>query len=325
MRILLPSLLLFAAGLSAQESPAPATDPLAAGKQRLQAALHKAATQTDTAFTAKWGPTGKQQDPVAQFLIGRGGGAVGALQGSWHQGRTRYLFDGENGDELVLAGQRMIAKDGTTDWRLRDRRFADGNPVGFLPDVPLLLSQLATLDLDVKHRSVGSLDDRPIEILGVTLRDEQVAEAIWTGLVPASLCEAMGGGVFMLAGGNAAAKRPPAPTPTATVDLAISLDPATGVVHQLQFRAWTKEDARMGNIRIVRAGGGVQVANGGEAAADEDDKDDPAPDAPLVYENGLPKRPRKKMSVADYTIRLQQHGKATPPESNDRQKLLLGH
>jgi hypothetical protein len=140
----------------------------------------------------------------------------------------------------------------------------------------------------------------------------------------------MGGAFAIRMGGmQAGAKRAAATAPEGTVDLAVHLDPATGLVHRLQFRAWAKQDARFGNVRIMRAGpagGAVQVVNGTPLTEeDEDATDEPAKDAPLLYENGLPKRPRKKMSVSDYTVQLQGHGKTPAAELSDRQKLLLGH
>jgi hypothetical protein len=316
-------------------APAPTqaatSDALAAAKQRLNNALRKASGQNDTAFTARWGPEGKKDDEreraMAMFLGGATGGK-GKVSGSWHADRMHLRFDGDEGDELVFAGRRTLAKDGKSEWRLRTGRFADGNTIGFAPDMALLLQLLAGWELAVTRHEAGSHNDRPVEILSVTLSPEQVAEAVWTGALPESLVQSAMMGFAMIAGVGGGA-RPAAPAPTATVDLALQFDPATGVIHQLHFRSWVAEDAMvrgMGAVRIVRAAGAVQVVGGGDDEDGEEEKEEPAADAnaPLRYEHGLPLRPRKKTTVNDYVIELSNHGQIPAPELDALQRKLLG-
>jgi hypothetical protein len=317
----------------AATAPAPANDALAAAKQRLNNALRKASGEHDTAFTAHWGPEGKKDDEreraMAMFMTGATG-AKGKVTGSWHADRMHLRFDGDEGDELVFAGRRTLAKDGKSEWRLRSGRFADGNTIGFAPDVALLLQQLAGWDLAVTRHEAGSHNDRPVEIVSVTLSPEQVAEAVWTGALPESLVQSAMMGIAMIAGVGGGA-RPAAPVPTATIDLALQFDPATGVIHRLHFRSWVAEDAMvrgMGAVRIVRAGGAVMVAGGGgdDDQDGEEEKDEPAADAkaPLNYEHGLPLRPRKKTTVNDFVIELSNHGQMPAPELDALQRKLLG-
>jgi hypothetical protein len=320
----------------APSAPPPAPDALAAAKQRLQLSLEKATALRDTAFAAQWGPDSKQgdeADPMVAMILG-GPSGKGKASGSWHQDRVHVVFEGDEGDELVLVGRRLLAKDGKSEWRLRGNRFADGNPVGFLPDVPLLLHLLAGWDLAVTQREVGAKDDRPIEILSVTLSSEQVAEAVWSGAVPESLVQSLGGVMaFRMIGGVGGGARPAAPAPNATVDLAIQLDPATSVIHQLHLRSWVEDGAMpgaMGAVRVFRAGAAVRVVGGGgdddEKDAADDEKEQPEPDAnaPLRYEQGLPLRSRKKTSVTDYRIELSQHGQRQAPALDALQQKLLG-
>lgn len=309
------------------QTPAPSAD-LAAAKARVAAALQKCSALSDTAFALRWGPDKKKKadDPFARMMGEMG---AGATKGSWHGDLMHVAFDNDNDDELLIAGGRMLAKDGTVDWRPRRARFADGNTVPFVPDVPALLRQLAAWDLAVTQRTVGSLDDRPVEVISITLSADQVAEAIWAGLLPEAIATSMGAGrVFRMAMGGGGGARPPATPPDATVDLAIHLDPATNVVHKLHFRGWTKEP-KGGAAGVIMVAGGARVARNGDDDEEEEDEveaDEAAAkkDAPLVYENGLPVRPRKKTSVCDVALTLTEHGQKPAPALTPEQKQLLG-
>ena len=319
---------------SASPAPTPSAE-LAAAKARVAGALQKGSQLTDTAFVMKWGPDKKKKGGDDAFARMMGASLSGETKGSWHRDLLHVAYEGENDDELLLAGGRMLAKDGTNDWRLRAGRFADGNTVNFVPDVPRLLQQLATWDLAVTNRAVGSLDDRPIEIVTVALNAEQVTEAIWAGLLPEAIVTqngVSGARVFRMAAGvgGGGGARPAATPPETTIDLAIHLDPATNVIHQLHFRGWTQENAGGGAGLVVFAGGGgARVAGAG---GDEEEEEDEAKEAkaeagtavPLTYENGLPVRPRKKTSVTDVVVKLSQHGTQAGPALTDAMKKLLG-
>lgn len=309
----------------AAPAPAPA-DALAAATQRLQQALQKTAGIVDTGFTARWGPSDDGKDPVQQFLVNTAGGSASKVVGSWHADLFHAAFDGDNGDELVSRGRRTIAKDGHTEWKLRRARFADGNASAFVPDPALLLQQLAAADLRVKRAAVGTLDDKPIEILTAELSAEDVAEATWSGALP-ELAGWAGAMIVQMAGGGQAA-RPAAAAPDATVDLAVLLDPATGLVHEIRARGWSKM-AVAGARQFVVAGGGVvrfqRAAPQQEEGDDEKAAKDTGPvDGSVIDENGLPVRSRKNTSVTDFTVRLRDHGKKSPPPLTDAQQRLLG-
>lgn len=326
-RTLLAWLALGTSLLSAQEPPA-ATDPLVAGKQRLATALQKTAAMSDTGFTATWGPDTKKKgdDDRALAMFGN---PAGKATGSWHADLQHVVFDGETADELLIAGTRTIARDSDHDWCLRGGRFADGNTIPFTPDVALLLRQIASMDLAVVHRTAGSLDDRPVEIVTVTLNGDQVLDLAWSGALPEALvANAMPLRFAMFGGG----KRQAPPRPEATLDLAIALDPGTSLVQQLHFRSWTKDDGN-GQRVVIGGGAGVMRVVGRNAAGnDEEDEDegekkpadDTKPPAPMQYENGLPMRPRKKMAVMDYTVRLADHGSKKGPMLDGAQQKLLG-
>lgn len=320
--------------LPAQDPPAttkppataqPSAERLAAATQRLAAVLQKSAALTDTRFRASWGPDNKAaggaKQGVAVFLGARIGGSVeGACQGSWHQDLLHVHYDGGDQDELLVAGRRMLAKDAQTPWCLRKDRFANGADLGFLPDPQLLLQRLATMGLTVTNREVGSLDDRPVEMLSATLDQDQLTDLLWSESLPSSMAMNLHQ-VFRIQAGGGNQVRMGAPKPDAIVDLVVHLDPATSLVERLQFRCWTKDDAQVGRFVVVNGAGAVQ------AGGDEDEEDegaDGAANQPLRYENGLPVRPRRKTNVMDFTVRLLEHGKVAPPALDEAQRRLLG-
>lgn len=326
-------LLLAAAPLLGQEPAgrAPGADPLAAGRQKLRDALTKAANTADTAFDLTWSDGTKKNDnqAIAVFLGGRAGNqsTTGRVQGSWHRDLTHIASLEGSKDELLLAGRRLLAKDATTDWVLRAHRTADGNDAGFLPDVQLLLEQLAAWDLAVVQRAVGSLDDRPIEIFSITLNPDQVADAAFGDLLPDALltnANPFAQLVRMQVAGNAA--RPPAPRPESTVDLAIFVDPATGTVHELRFRTWTKQDERFAGAArgVVVRNGVVQQVGPGDEEEEEEKEDAAKSEGPLRYVDGLPERKRSKMIVRDCVLKLAGHGRTAAPELTQTQRRLLG-
>jgi hypothetical protein len=292
----------------------------AALAQRLKAALTKTGSQSDTAFRLQWGPNKKAKNNRKNILAQIMGQAQSrATTGSWHETHRVVAFTGAEDDELVLAGTRMLARDKQHDWRRRNGRFADGNEIRHIPDPKSLLQQLAAWPLAITHRSAGSLNDRAVEIVSVTLNSDQVSEMIWSGALPLSLTES--GAINMIAIGQqfGANKqlRPAARAPEATIDLAISIDPGTNLVHSIRARAWAKDDP---NGMAVFIGG--NIANNGDEEEDEEEED-PDANAPLVYEDGIPKRSRKDRTVSDWDLRLMEHGQHAPTPLSDKQKQLL--
>lgn len=311
-------------------APAPLTaEQLAAAKQRLANALQKSAALVDTRFDAKWAPDVKPQaagNNAVAMLIGNriGGTTEGTCTGSWHSDLLSVAYSGGDDDELLVAGRRMLAKDGQTPWCVRKGHFANGADLGFVPDPQLLLQRLAAMDVAVVAREVGALDDRPVEQLSATLDQDQLAELLWSEALPPSLVQSMGQIFRINAGGGGAQKRMGAPKPESILDLVVHIDPATSLVQRLQFRCWTKDD--------MPGMGRVVVVNGGAVQAQQDDDDEEEDEKakagganqPLRYENGLPVRPRKKVNVVDFTVRLTDHGKVAAPALDATQKQLLG-
>ncbi|MFM1873648.1 MAG: hypothetical protein RL398_3070 [Planctomycetota bacterium] len=311
------------------QSPAPPTaaaDPMAAHKAKLKAALSKA-NAVDTAFAAEWKRDGKApgEDGMQVFFAGGPMSQAGRVDGSWHE-RLTALRMGQQGDRLLLANGRMLARDAKREWCLRKGRFADGNELDYLPDVTGLLDLLASMDLQIAHRDVGMHDDRPAEFVSVPLTKAQIAELEWNSLLPPAVLSSMPNFAAIMLFGQPAAERPEATSTTATIDLAIVYDPAMLTVYELRFRSWQSQEQmmQMGGGVMVQVGqaGVVQVQR--EAEAEDDDEGDEAkPQGPMQYEKGLPVRSRKGMSVMDYVVRLRDHGQTKAPELTDAQKRLL--
>ena len=306
----------------------PAQDAVAKLAAKAQLALVKSSTTANTGFTVRWGPAG---DPgKAAAAAGAAAvalpapGARGAASGSWSTDRQHARFDGDHGDEILVAGRRAIARDAKRAWSLRRARHADGSPAPFVPDVPALRSFLANQDLAPLHRDVGMLDDRPVEIFGTTLTAEQTTEAVWSGQLPeawstnsarlnlAALVAARGGD-----------RTPPAPG--GTIDVAVHFEAATGIVRRVVVRTWAVQEVMRGNRIAMRidADGRPERVDPEEAAEDEAAAKQAATE-PLRYEAGLPVRPRRGAVMHEYVVDLHGHGATEPPALDAAQRRLLG-
>jgi hypothetical protein len=307
----------------------PAADPLASARTRLQKALATMAALPSCAFESSWGPDkdakAKAGAPAVVFLGGPATTDPGTATGCYADG---ILHLTSRDHAVAFANRRMIAKTGDG-WVVRRGKFADGSALSFVPDPQVLFDLMKDWQLAVTHREVGTLADKPVEILSVTLNDDQVAEAYWSGLLP----ENVGGigGVTVLRGGMAMAvggAKPAAPKTDATVDLAFYLDPATGQVHEVRARSWSDTDKAMAAMGVVGFRAAKVAFGGGDAEEEEEEEEEPKPvagkAAELQYKDGLPVRPRKKMSVTDYTLKLRDHGTAKPPQLDAAARALLG-
>lgn len=310
--------LLSLASLLTAQAPSPAQDDdLAAAGARLAAALQKTATLKDVAFECRWGPPLPPDGnaPRNPFTV-----AGGSLHGSWHADRALYQFERPNADELLVTGRDMLACDANRAWCNRVGRFVDGQPVSYLPDLPLLLRHLAAQELAVVHRDIGTVADLPVEIVTVTLNPDQAAELLRSGLLPDEIGNETGmqGLRFRVlqAGAPGAAR-----TPDATIDLAVSIDPGLSIVRNLHWRCASKREAGIaGRIVIVGGNGAVQV----QKDDDETDEAEPDPGAAIRFEDHLPVRSRKDRALTDITFQLSQHGAKAPPPLSPEQRRLLG-
>ncbi|GAB4137027.1 MAG: hypothetical protein Fur0037_01890 [Planctomycetota bacterium] len=296
------TLFLLLAATSSLAGPAAAQDPLRQAENRLAKALAAAVEGPTGSFQAKWGEAfpkeGGNKGNLAIFVGGLGFvDAPGEAVGTWTD-RLLHVRCAEGG-EIVLANRRMIAKDEKRPWCLRRGVTAGGAALPFVPDVPLLLQRLSSMRLSVVHQEVGTLDDRPVEILTATLDRDQITEAFWGGLLPKP--PFLQGATIRLA---VAGKQiqPAVAEPEAVVDVAIVLDPATSTIRKLTFRSYGKSDKSVqGGIVFM---GGTPPGQGGQDEEEEEEEAESEKNAPMEFEDGLPKRSRKKRIVWDYTLVL---------------------
>lgn len=307
-----PTLLLLAALLPAQDAPARPAPVDTAMTAKVAKALRATADMKNTAFGASWGADLKLEitPPLPAAVLER---MAGKVSGAFFEDRLTVLFDNQERDELLQVGRHTLARSGDGPWRLRKASYADGNAMAFLPDPPLLLRLLASYELSPAQRAVGSLDNRPVEIVSMTLTPLQNGELVFAGALPRPLAATRS-----VAGG---AGRAAATPPDVTVDVAIAFDPATGVVHRVQCRTYSKAGGGAA-MMLGGAGAGGPVPRAGEpekkAAAD------PMPGATVEYVDGLPVRPREGLVVTNFELRLHDHGKAPVPVLDDQQMRLLG-
>jgi hypothetical protein len=318
LQFALPALLCVGAAVPAlgQQPAAAPPKPFAGAKVRLLKALATTAHLQSCAFRAHWGPVIDKpeqgnQPALMMRLIGQSV-SDGAVTGTWCDPVLLVDF-GEQG-KVVQVGRRRIAEPPRGSWVERTDRLGDGSPLGFLPDPQFLLEGLQRMDLEVIHDDVGNLQDRPVEIVTVTLAKEQVATLSGSSLWPRQSA------LFV-----ARAVGPHGRTPDATVDVACFLDPATGFVHAIKLRGYEKSP-----FRVMAGGGGggiaIQVASGNESSDDEKDRDAAAKKggSELKIADGLPERDKENRIVFDYVLEFSDHGRVPAPALDDNARALLG-
>jgi hypothetical protein len=337
--------LLLLAPLCAQQTDSQPTDPLQSLQNRLRKSIATMAALPSCAFDAHWGPNEDgPQNANGGIMLTLGGSddAPGKVEGGWDAGDLAIHLE-ETGDDLRISGRRTLARQQGTAWQLRRGRFADGNDLGFMPDPQQLLQVIDSLKINVSRRAPDMLFDRPVEVLSVTLNQEQATALVHSGMLPPGFVERDFGALMarqMAAamagqnGGGAPARTAP-PACTATFDLAFFYEPGTSVLHRIAIRSHSKSNnpfgAMGGNVAVA-----IQVGPGGQAVVQQDegdDEDEASKDesktttkqgAELEYAAGLPVRPRKKMKVYDFVLDLHDHGAAKLPPLDDAQKALLG-
>jgi hypothetical protein len=223
---------------------------------------------------------------------------------------------GYDDDEVVLADGRMIARQQDGAWKLRRGCLADGKPLPFVLDPSVLLGVLARLPesaLQVTRVEPAKLKDRDVMLYSTTLTGAAAEELGLCGAMP------RGGGRMMVMIGGAGAPQPKAEV---TVDLAVSVDPATGHVLRVHAKSYAKSELP-GNVQVRFAGAdGVEFDSG---EAEEEAADEAGQAGPLEYSKGLPKRKLdKKTSLTEFDVSFSQHGEAKKPELTDAARALLG-
>lgn len=337
--------LLLLAPLCAQQTDSQTADPLQSLQNRLRKSIATMAALPSCAFDVKWGPNDQGPQNANGGIIMTLGGpedTPGMVEGGWDAGDLAIHME-ETGDDLRISGRRTLARQRGTEWQLRRGRFADGNSLGYVPDPQQVLQVLDSLKVNVIHRAPDTLFDRPVEVLSVTLNQDQATALVHSGMLPPGIIERDFGALMAIQmaaamggkNGGAAPARTAPPAITATFDLAFFFEPGTSVLHRIAIRSHSKSNnpfgAMGGNVAVA-----IQVGPGGQAVVQQDEGDDEeeaGKDEPkattkagaeVEYAAGLPVRPRKKMKVYDFVIDLHDHGAAKLPPLDETQKALLG-
>ena len=225
-------------------------------------------------------------------------------------------------DQLVFHGRRMIAKNDDSDWALRRGKLANGSALPWVFDPELFFSTISQLPLKVMHKEVGTANNKPVETYTISFSGKAARNLLWGGVIP----EPAGGGrgamqIVMIAGGGGALRRA-APKVNMTVDLAISIDPATSLVHEVKVRTYsTANNAAFGGM-IIRGRGFGGEEEDDEDEEDEEEEEDFDPEEPK-FKGALPVRKKKGKTFMKFDISITQHNNAVLPDLNARARSLL--
>jgi hypothetical protein len=237
--------------------------------------------------------------------------------GVWAKGLLKVDIGDDH--QLIFHGRRMIAADDDNGWVLRRAKLANGNDLTFALDPSTLFANLADMDYKVLHNEVGTIGGKPVETYTIRLDEDDARTLLWSGSIPddkgGNTTFGVGGGALVIrafggAIGGGAAK------PDIFVDLAISFDPATKMIHRITGRSFTES-------KVGRVGG--RIVLGGLGRGLEEEEEEEVKEG--TYKNGLPVPSRslvKKSTVVEFTFDFKNHNQAKTPKLSTRARALLG-
>lgn len=250
-------------------------------------------------------------------MVQRGGKPTPVtVTGSLADGVLRAKFN-DGDDEALFSGRRTAVRAKGEAWTLRDGKLADGRPMPHVFDPDKFFAALGEAKLEVLNAAVGSLDDKPVEVVTVKLDEESSRSLSWSGALPSS--SEMGGmATVVFAGGAAGA--PAAPKADVEIDAAFYIDPATKRILQLKVKSYSKQSLAGGVVRFAVAGGVVEE--------EEDEEEDTTKKSEAVtFKDGLPVRKKAKKdnwTIASYDVVLKEHDAVKAQELDAKAKQLLG-
>lgn len=227
------------------------------------------------------------------------------VQGGWRQD---FVWGDIDGAAFARHRGRTIARFADT-WKLRAERLADGSEMPFVVDPELLFTVLRELPAaarTVAHVDRGTIGERRVTILTLSLAHDAAEDVAESGAVPQALEPGLGGVIVF--GGRA----PQQPRIERELHVALHVDPDNGDVLQLGVKLYEKNQ-QFGRVFAMRA-----------KAADADDDDDKEEAAPPPWQDGLPTRaPTADESVLTFVVEFPKLGLAELPELDDHAKQLL--
>ncbi len=294
------ALLLPASG-AAQDAATDNNDVLLSACQRmagLNAAAFRTITFEDNALTRRFRgsmPGGDDDVEVA---------------GSWLNELRHYRTNYDE-DEILSYRGRAVARSGG-DWLARSDTLVSGGRMPYLFDPHVLFDTLVERadGLTVLHRERRELRDTEVLVLGMTLEGAAARDFVLTGSVPKS----SGGPRIMMSGMGGGTP----PEDDFTVDLALTVDPATLLVHRVRVRTY-QESAFAGQIQISGPGGNVGTEEADQPVVSEHDEA-----GNRIYKHGLPVRNvGEGVTLIDFDVSFSDHDQPADVEIDDRARRLL--
>jgi hypothetical protein len=308
--------ILLGAGLSAQDAEkAPKAAKLRKALSTMTR-LPSLAFETSTTTTA--------QNPFVRLRGGRAPKPRTVATNGVSSGDILSLSFNDDEDQVIFRGRRMIARNDDSAWALRRGKLAEGGTLPFVFDPELFFGTLSKLPLKVMHKEVGTANNKPVETYTISISGEDAQNLLWGGVIPEPSASGSAGAMqVVMIGGAGGGFRRAAPKVKMTVDLAISIDPATSLVHKIKVRTYSKANNNRFGGMVIRAGGG----GFGEDEDDEDEEDEEEeaqefdPENPK-FEGALPVRKKKGKNVMKFNITITEHNSAVL-DLNARARSLL--
>ncbi|MFO1050994.1 MAG: hypothetical protein U1F36_02115 [Planctomycetota bacterium] len=301
------ALALFAALAAGQDDAAAApkkTNPFAEVASKMQALgslSFKSFEEQDAAMTrrfAKMMPASARETEV-------NGSRVGDLLGAKL---------GEDEQEVVIRGERMVARESGGKWLPRRGVDALGTGLPFLFDPAVFFDRLAEVGgdgADLREENT-KWREKDCRVITATFTGEAACDLVLGGGLPN--VRSMGG-MIMLGGGNAHGS---ADLPELTVDVALWIDTSTGLCNRIKASAYQESEVP-GNVQFQ-----VNGADAGDDQPEEKVQERDA-DGKRIYKSGLPVRGvDSSTSAMHFEVTFSKHGATDAPELDDTARKLLG-
>jgi hypothetical protein len=230
--------------------------------------------------------------------------ATNRVAGGWSDGLL-WTSANEGKNLAVWHGRRAIARQDQQAWKPRQRVLGDGLPMPSPLDPDTFFLALQHGKLELIHSEVGSLDDKPAQIVTGHAAADDASDLLWSGLLPEATTSSFDG--------------PPRLRgrlkPDIDLDMAIWIDPATARAQQIKVRCYKRLVER-------RAAAGAQANGAAEAKKEEAAKEEPER---LTFADGLPVRtPKAQMPVVVVRYDVVFGSPGAAPALDDAARAMLG-
>lgn len=305
--------LMASAALVAQETtPAPkqAEPQQIDSDALLQKAIQKMASLHSLCFQTTETQDAASTRQILKQMAGLGAGAVlgggdKVVRGAFSDGILHAKMNDGN-DEAVLYRGRMVARSDSS-WKLRRNRLHGGAPMPFILDPQLFfeaLGQVPRSSITVRKVDHQETTQGKRVVLSLSLTGDAANDFGLAGTLP-PVAKGFGGMAMKLGGMGGDAKEP-----DLTIDLALTVDPATALVHRVRSATY-QEGGLPGGGRVMVGGAGFGEEEEEEEEKEEDKEEVKTRDAQgnRIYKRGLPIRKLKdSLSRMEFDISFTKHG-----------------